>query len=469
MSLPCVTVQLPLYNERYVAERVIAAACALDYPRELLQVQVLDDSTDGTSRIAQRAVEAGRANGVNVELIHRDHRSGYKAGALSNGLRSARGELVAILDADFIPPRNFLRRVICHYHAFDDPQVGFVQTRWGHLNSEANAVTRAQVLMLDMHFVIDQFARSSAGLKMNFNGSGGIWRREAIESAGGWQSDTLTEDLDLSYRAQLKGWHGRYLDGEMCPGELPNSVLAFKRQQARWARGSAQCVRKLSGRILRSDLPLVQKIAALMHVSGYFSNAFALVLALVTPLLMLVLGSHGTHAAPQWLSVMSMIGITPILSMFVAQCAQDNAGGFWRSLPATIVLGIGVSLSNTVAVLVGLFGKTSGEFVRTPKSVALTPERSIAIRRSARDKRTANWQSYLLQPDWTLRAECVLGGYTWAACIVLAARGDWVAIVPILVYAIGFTAVVFGQLSPGIWLLSRGRQRKVASRLESLK
>jgi cellulose synthase/poly-beta-1,6-N-acetylglucosamine synthase-like glycosyltransferase len=468
-QLPSVTVQLPLYNERYVAERVIAAACALDYPRDLLQVQVLDDSTDDTSRIAQRAAQAGRESGVDVELVHRDNRSGYKAGALENGLRSARGELVAIFDADFIPPRNFLQRVICEHHAFDDPEIGFVQTRWAHLNEGANAVTRAQVLLLDMHFVIDQYARSSARLKMNFNGSGGVWRRAAIDAAGGWQSDTLTEDLDLSYRAQLKGWRGSYLDGELCPGELPSNVLAFKRQQARWARGSAQCLRKLSGRIIHSNLPLGQKIAAFMHVSGYVSNVFALLLALVTPLFMLLIGSRGTRNVPQWMSMLSVIGFMPVVAMFVAQAAQGNLRKFWSSLPAAIVLGVGVSLSNTVAVLKGLFDKTSGEFVRTPKSVSLPTERRAMMKRAAREKRGLGRQSYTLQTDWTLYAECVLAGYILVVCLDLAVRGDWLGVAPLLLYACGFISVVMGQIGPSIRLLWYGRQRKVGPRLESLK
>jgi cellulose synthase/poly-beta-1,6-N-acetylglucosamine synthase-like glycosyltransferase len=461
-GLPSVTVQLPLYNERYVAGRVIAAACALNYPRHLFQVQVLDDSTDDTRRIAERAVQAGLKKGVNVELVHRDNRNGYKAGALENGLRTARGELIAIFDADFIPPRDFLKRVIMDRGAFEDPQTGFVQTRWGHLNECANAVTRAQGLLLDMHFVIDQYARSSAGLKMNFNGSGGIWRRAAIDAAGGWQSDTLTEDLDLSYRAQLKGWRGRYLDGELCPGELPGSVLAFKRQQARWARGSAQCLRKLAGRIVRSNLPLLHKLAALMHISGYVSNVFALVLALVTPLFMLMIGSHGARHTPQWISFLSVVGVVPIVAMLIAQAAQGKLGRFWLSLPLAVVLGVGVSLSNTVAVLQGLFDKASGEFVRTPKSV-FPPGRH-----AVREKRTLNRPTYALQTDWTLCAECLLAGYNLIVCLELAARGDWLAIMPLLLYVCGFVVMVLGQLWPSLSMQSHSRQRKVGPRLESL-
>ncbi len=469
--LPHVTVQLPLYNERFVAERVIAAACALDYPRDRLQVQVLDDSTDDTRRIAQRAVANGRRNGVEIELIHREHRSGFKAGALANGLRLVRSELIALFDADFIPPRDFLQRVICQHQAFADPQVGFVQTRWGHLNAEANAITGAQVLLLDMHFVVDQFARSTAGLKMNFNGSGGIWRREAIEAAGGWQPDTLTEDLDLSYRAQVRGWRGLYLDDVVCPGELPNDVLAFKRQQARWARGSAQCLRKLTRVIVSSNLTVKGKMAALLHVSGYFTSVFALVLALVTPILMLLVGSRGMQRLPQWLGVISLAGMTPTLVMFVSQWAQGRMRAYWRRLPMAVLLGVGVTFSNTAAVLAGLFDKAPGEFVRTPKSVGQTAHTAAGPRRHApRERRTsAGRQSYLLQTDWTLHAELALALYTMTACLLLAMRGDWVAVLPVLIYACGYASVVLGQVAPNIWPLTHGQQREVASGLQSTK
>jgi cellulose synthase/poly-beta-1,6-N-acetylglucosamine synthase-like glycosyltransferase len=414
-------------------------------------------------------VQTWRENGVDIEVIHRDNRSGYKAGALKNGLQTARGEFVAIFDADFIPPRDFLQRVFVERRAFDDPHVGFVQTRWAHINDSANAITRAQVLLLDMHFVIEQYARSSSGLKMNFNGSGGVWRRKAIDEAGGWQSDTLTEDLDLSYRAQLVGWRGHYLDDVLCPGELPNSLLAFKRQQARWARGSAQCLRKLAGRIVRSDLPLEQKITALMHMSGYMSNVFALLLALVTPLFMLLLGSRGTHSLPQWLSILSAVGFIPIIAMFVAQAAQGHLRKFWKGLPMAVVLGVGVSLSNTVAVLTGLLGKSSGEFVRTPKSVSMPIERRVLKKRTARDKRNYYRQTYAMQTDWTLYAECLLVTYILVVCLDLAMNGDWLAISPLLLYICGFTTVIMGQVGANIRLLWYGRQRKVGPRLESLK
>ena len=464
--LPCVTVQLPLYNELYVVERVIAAVCALDYPRELLQVQVLDDSTDDTSRIAQQAVLAARERGVDIELIHRDNRAGYKAGALANGLLTARGELVAIFDADFIPSRNFLRRVICERRAFAAPDVGFVQTRWGYLNRETNSFTRAQVILLDMHFVVDQYVRSHTGLRMNFNGSGGIWRRACLDAAGGWQSDTLTEDLDLSYRAQLRGWRGMYLEDEICPGELPQSVLAFKQQQARWARGSAQCVRKLFPRIARSQMPVLHKLFAFMHLSGYFANIFVLLLVVITPLLMIY--ASGLRVVPQWLSVVSMAGLLPIMAMFVAQNVQGRTADFVHILPVAIMLGMGVSLSNSAAVLIGLFGKTSGEFVRTPKSAAHTAGKPAA-RGLPRDRHASGRFVYALQTDWTMRAELVLGLYAFGMCVWLALRGAWVSVIPVLFYASGFLMVVWGQVSPAmrLQLRARARQRRMQYRSNS--
>lgn len=473
-ALPRVTVHLPLYNERYVAERVIAAVCALDYPRELLQVQVLDDSTDDTSRIAARAARAARAHGTDVELIRRDNRAGYKAGAMANGLRTASGELIAIFDADFIPPRDFLRKLICERRVFDDPRVGFVQTRWGYFNREFSILTRAQAIMLDMHFVVDQYTRSRSGLGMNFNGSGGVWRRAAIDAAGDWQSDTLTEDLDLSYRAQLRGWRGRYVEDVVCPGELPQTVLAFKRQQARWARGSIQCARKLAGPVLRSSMPLSHKLLALLHMSGYLANVFVLLLAVITPLL--ILTASGLPSLPPWLSLVSVASLCPILAMFVAQFAQGRTIDFLCDLPAAVVLGVGVSLSNSIAVVAGLFGKSSGEFERTPKSVTThDPRRAATDLRSGAGRvevrRASARQPYLLHPDWTLLAELVLGVYTLGVCALLAWRGAWLSVVPVMLYASAFLGVVLGQIVPAAWLQyrPRARQRKEHSRLPSMK
>jgi cellulose synthase/poly-beta-1,6-N-acetylglucosamine synthase-like glycosyltransferase len=431
-ALPPLIVQLPLYNERYIARRVIDAAAALDYPRDRLHIQVLDDSTDDTIAIAGEAVRAARARGISIERIHRADRAGYKAGALANGLarRLARaGELVAIFDADFVPRPDFLRRVICVQSAFADPRTGYVQTRWDYLNRDESAITRGQALVLDVHFVIEQIARNRNGLPMAFNGSGGIWRRECIVDAGGWQADTLTEDLDLSYRAMLRGWRARYLPDETAPGELPRDVLSYKRQQARWARGTLQTVRKLAAPLLRSHLPVHKKLAGWMHLSGYFIHPLILLMTLTTPLLLLQ--SVLTPGwAPLYVNLVSALSIAPMISMAVASLARKRGlSGFLRDLPPALLLGVGVSFSNALSMARGLRTRESGEFVRTPKAAPASPQ-----------------ERYRLRPDWTMWIELALALYTICAIIVLAKSGNWVAVTPIALYAFGYGGVWLSQL-----------------------
>src|SRR6201981_2547450 len=256
---PRVTVQLPIYNERYVIERLIETVAQFDYPRELLDIQVLDDSTDQTQQVASDCVERHRALGAPITYIHRDNREGFKAGALQEGLKTATGEFVSIFDADFIPPADFLLKTI---HHFADPKVGVVQTRWSYLNRDFNFLTEVEAILLDGHFILEHGARSRAGYYFNFNGTAGILRKSMIEDAGGWQHDTLTEDSDLSYRAQLKGWKFVYLPSVECPSELPVETYSFQVQQSRWAKGLTQVAKKLLLRILRSDLPFRVKAEA---------------------------------------------------------------------------------------------------------------------------------------------------------------------------------------------------------------
>src|SRR5712691_11153572 len=262
---PRVTVQLPIYNELYVVERLVEAACNIRYPRELLEIQVLDDSSDGTAEIAAACVAKHRALGFNIHHIHRTNRHGFKAGALENGLKSATGESIAIFDADFIPSPTFLQDVVDY---FSDTQVGMVQARWGHINREYSLLTQVESVILDGHFVIEHGGRHLSGRFFNFNGTAGIWRRQTIESAGGWEHDTLTEDTDLSYRAQLAGWKFLYLPHIVCPAELPVEMNSFKTQQSRWAKGLVQTAIKLLPRILRSDLPLKIKTEAFFHLTA---------------------------------------------------------------------------------------------------------------------------------------------------------------------------------------------------------
>ncbi len=428
---PAVTVQLPIFNERYVTERIIDAVCKLDYPRDRVQIQVLDDSTDETAEIAARAVEAARARGHNICLIRRPHREGYKAGALADGLTEATGEFIAIFDADFVPRRDFLTRLLVDSDsAFADPKVGFVQTRWTYLNRDERAVTRAQAIMLDMHFVIEQPARNSVGLLMNFNGSGGIWRRTCIDDAGGWQSDTLSEDLDLSYRAELRGWRGVYLEDEVAPSEIPRDTLAFKLQQARWARGSARCVRKLLPLIWRAPISPVRKLLGTLHISGYFIQPMIVLLAITTPLLGLLnpVPESGPAIGPA-----SLIGLLPLLSMLFAHQSQGRSFfAFVRDLPAVITIGIGLSLSNSVALLAGLFSKHAGEFARTPKAGA----------RAAQPKR---WR-YALRADWTTLVELACGVALLMAAFLMAGTGAWVAAAGAGLYGVSYALTAASQM-----------------------
>src|SRR5712691_5770650 len=265
--LPVVTVQLPLYNEMYVADRLIDAVCRIEYPRELLEIQVLDDSTDETRSIAELAVRRFAAQGIDIKYFHRTARTGYKAGALEAGLKVARGEFIGIFDADFIPTPDFLTRLIPH---FRDPKIGMVQARWGHINEDYSLLTKIQAILLDGHFILEHGGRNRGGRFFNFNGTAGVWRRTAIEEAGGWQHDTLTEDLDLSYRAQLAGWEFVFVPGLIAPAEVPVEMNAFKSQQHRWAKGSIQTCRKLLPRILRSNLPWGVKAEAFFHLTANF-------------------------------------------------------------------------------------------------------------------------------------------------------------------------------------------------------
>jgi cellulose synthase/poly-beta-1,6-N-acetylglucosamine synthase-like glycosyltransferase len=427
--LPSVTIQLPIYNEREMAERVICAALTQDYPRDKLFVQVLDDSTDDTSTFVQRIVSKARERGASIQVIRRAHRNGYKAMALTAGLRKIGTDLVAIFDADFLPAPDFLRRVVIEHRAFDDVRVGFAQTRWGYLNRDKNAITQAQALTLDVHFVIEQQARNRNGLLMNFNGSAGIWRRECIDDAGGWRADTMTEDLDLSYRAQLRGWRGVYLPEVCSPSELPSDMLSYKRQQARWARGTLQTIRKLMPKIARSNFTLKQKIAAWFHLSGYFIHPLILTLTITTPVLLLTSLMGEGADIPFWVNVVSAMSLAPMLSMFLASLARGRSfGRFAQELPAALMLGVGTSLSTTLSMLRGLLSQEIGEWTPTPKSNVLQPSRRFAN-------------------DWTMWIEFGLATYAVCAMIWIWQLGHWLAVAPMMLYVWGFGGVWLSQIS----------------------
>jgi cellulose synthase/poly-beta-1,6-N-acetylglucosamine synthase-like glycosyltransferase len=363
---PTVTVQLPLYNERYVVERLIDAVCRIDYPKDRLEVQVLDDSTDETAATARACVDRYRARGFDIHHIHRTHRTGFKAGALREGLARARGTFVAIFDADFIPPPDILRRTL---PAFADERVGMVQTRWGYLNREYSLLTQAQAIMLDGHFVMEHGARARSGRFFNFNGTGGIWRRQCIDGAGGWQHDTLTEDLDLSYRAQLAGQRFIFLEKVVTPSELPVEMNAFKSQQHRWSKGSIQTARKLLPMVWRSGLPFRIKLEAAFHLT----NNIAYLLMLMLSVLMfpaIVIRVQAGWIRSFWIDLPFLLAATASILLFYLCAEREVEPARWRRrilyLPFLMSIGIGICVNNARAVMEALVGHWT-EFQRTPK------------------------------------------------------------------------------------------------------
>jgi cellulose synthase/poly-beta-1,6-N-acetylglucosamine synthase-like glycosyltransferase len=444
---PLVTVQLPVYNELYVVQRLIDAVVCLDYPRDRLQIQVLDDSTDETARLAQARVAHHRARGLDIVLIHRRDRRGFKAGALTHGLETARGELVALFDADFLPQPSFLKRTVPHLAA--DPRLAFVQTRWGYLNPDYSGLTRAQTIALDGHFVVEHMARNQNGLIMNFNGTAGVWRREAIEAAGGWHSDTLTEDVDLSFRAQLAGWQALYLPHVESPAELPPQMAAFKRQQARWATGAAQCLVKLGGALLRgrpfggsqetphrdavtggekgegsglsSPVSWPARLEGLLHLSVWIAHPMSLALLLLT--LPVLLG----HVPMTFnLTAFWMVALGPI---FAYALSQRYLYPDWKrrmlAMPLLALLGTGLALSNTLAIAKGLLGGDRA-FRRTPK---------FNIERRA-DRWTGN--RYVLPFQWVTVGELALAAYALATVVVALVMGNYLAVPFLLLYVGGY-------------------------------
>ncbi|MCA3012859.1 MAG: glycosyltransferase [Myxococcaceae bacterium] len=365
-SWPKVTVQLPIFNEMYVVQRLVDAVCQLRYPRDRFEVQVLDDSTDETCALARAVVEKWKAQGIDIVYVHRTNRQGFKAGALENGLRLAHGEFVAVFDADFVPGTDFLERTVPF---FVDEKVGMVQVRWGHLNREFSLLTQAQSILLDGHFIIEHTARNRSGCFFNFNGTAGVWRRSTIIEAGGWQHDTLTEDLDLSYRAQLKGWQFVFLPDIVAPAEVPVDMNAFKSQQHRWAKGSIQTARKLLPTILRSALPFHVKREAFFHLSNNFAYPLMVLLAVMMPMSMFVRFEHGMYQT-LFLDLPVFLAATASVSFFYIATVRELGLGWWdrlKYLPFLMSLGIGLSINQSRAVIEALLHRES-EFARTPKT-----------------------------------------------------------------------------------------------------
>src|SRR3954466_5103037 len=364
--LPRVTIQLPIFNEMYVADRLIDAVVEMDYPAELLEIQVLDDSTDETTEIAAMAVRRHKSRGCNIQYLHRVDRRGFKAGALEAGLKVASGEYIAIFDADFIPSADFLMRTLPHFAG--DPKVGMVQARWGHINQDYSLLTKIQSILLDAHFVLEHGGRNRAGCFFNFNGTAGIWRRAAIEDAGGWQHDTLTEDLDLSYRAQLRGWRFVFVPDLVAPAEVPVEMNAFKSQQHRWAKGSIQTCRKLLPRILKSNVPFGIKAEAFFHLTANFNYPLMCVLSVLMAPSMVIRYNMGWYE--MMLIDVPLFFAAPFSVCIFYMVCQREIHRDWRArikyLPFLMSIGIGLCINNTRAVFEALFNKQS-EFTRTPK------------------------------------------------------------------------------------------------------
>jgi cellulose synthase/poly-beta-1,6-N-acetylglucosamine synthase-like glycosyltransferase len=449
-ELPPVTVQLPLYNERYVVERLIEEVAKIDYPRHLLQIQVLDDSTDETHAFAERLVASYQAAGVPIEYLHRTHREGFKAGALQEGLKTATGELIAVFDADFIPPRDFLMRTV---HFFTDPQVGTVQTRWSYLNRDFNVLTEIQAILLDGHFVLEHGARYGRGLFFNFNGTAGILRRRMIEDAGGWQHDTLTEDCDLSYRAQLKGWKFVYLPAVDCPSELPVEMHGFQVQQSRWAKGLTQVAKKLLPAILRAKLPWRTKVEAIMHLTPNISYPMMMVVsALMLPVM--ICRFYMGWFQMVFLDLPLIVAAFWSISAFYVLAERELFPRTWKRtfflLPALMAVGVGLTVINTRAVFEALLGIRS-DFVRTPKYAV--------------DKRRPSLESvkYRRKSGWLPFIEIALGTYFLAMVAFAIDVYNFFSLPFLLLFVAGYYWAGFATLiQEHRYRLSAARARRPA-------
>src|SRR5665213_402281 len=422
--MPVVTIQLPLYNEMYVADRLIEAVCAIEYPAGLLEIQVLDDSTDDTCSIAELAVRRFAAQGHDIKYIHRTNRTGYKAGALEEGLKVARGEFVGIFDADFIPTSDFLVKLMPH---FADAGVGMVQARWGHINQDYSLLTKIQAILLDGHFVLEHGGRNRGGRFFNFNGTAGIWRRIAIDEAGGWQHDTITEDLDLSYRAQLRGWRFVFVPDVIAPAEVPVEMNAFKSQQHRWAKGSIQTCKKLLPQILRSKAPLGVKIEAFFHLTANFNYILMCILSVLIFPSMVIRYNMGWNEM-LLIDVPLFFAATFSFCNFYLVCQREIYPD-WRSrakyVPFLMSVGIGLSINNARAVVEAMFNSKS-EFTRTPK-YRIEANADEWIGKKYR-------QSVAVQP----LVELAFGLYfTWTAFYALA-NGIYGTLPFLLLFMVGF-------------------------------
>jgi len=424
-DLPTITIQLPLYNEMYVAKRLVTAVSEIDYPRDRLQIQVLDDSTDETVKIARAIVEKLAADGLDIQYIHRLDRSGFKAGALENGMKAAKGGLIAIFDADFVPKPDFLRKLVNY---FTDPLVGCAQMRWSHINGAYNLLTRIQTIMLDGHFVVEQTTRNRTGSFFNFNGTAGIWRREAIEMSGGWQHDTLTEDTDLSFRAQLMGWRFVYLLDEEAPAEIPVDINAFKAQQRRWAKGVLQVWFKLYKRIWRAPLPLRVKVEVFFRLTGNVSYPLMIVASFLQFPLLVIRYNQGFYQLMLLdvpLLFFSTISVVLFYGTAVWYLDKTPRSRLMR-LPLVMGLGIGLAFSNARAVFEALAGVKS-DFVRTPK-----------YRVEKADDETWKRKRYKRNHGWLPLLELTFAVYFVLAIAYAVRMHLWGPIIFLLLFCFGY-------------------------------
>ena len=432
--LRSVTVQLPIYNERLVARRAIDAVCALRWTEGPLEVQILDDSDDDTRDVVDAAARLWRGRGVDVRVLRRSTREGYKAGALAAGLETARGEAVAIFDADFVPPPDFLERTV----GFLGPDVAVVQARWGHLNDLESGLTRAQAMALDGYFLIEQTARARGGLALNFNGSGGLWSRAAIDAAGGWRGDTVTEDVDLSYRAQLAGWRIVFLPEVVAPAELPATILAFQRQQRRWAKGTIQCARRLAGPVWRSSWSLPKRVHALASLTNHLVQPLMVAMLLLAPLLVIFHPSF--HPLLALLTILSLN--LPGMHVMAQKALYPDWARRMRSYPLLSVLALGMTLNGSLAVWEGLT-REGGTFERTPKRGDAEPAEAGG--------------GYRMPLGGQVLGELFLAVWAWIGLGLSVAQGTWGSLLFLGSFAAGYSLVAGLSLAEG-WRGVRARR-----------
>lgn len=437
VTLPKVTIQLPVYNEKYVIERLIDAVCSLDYPLDLIEVQVLDDSTDETEAIAKERVAYYRQQGHDIKHIQRPERQHYKAGALAYGLKSAKGEFIAIFDADFLPAKDFLSKTIPN---FSSPEIGMVQTRWGHINREYSFFTKMQAFGLDAHFSVEQTGRNSCNSFINFNGTAGVWRKSCIIDAGGWSADTLTEDLDLSYRAQIKGWKFKYLESVESPAELPILMPAIKSQQYRWNKGAAETSRKNLGRVYKQKLPFITKVHATFHLLNSSVFLLLLIVGIFSLPLILIKFNHPQLDMAFTFANVFLIGFFSIALFFWVASKKAPftriRENFVKTFFSFMTISMGLSLHNSIAVLEGFLGRKT-PFIRTPKFNA-TNNTAGAIHNS--------YIKYHISASSI--AELFLGFYFVGAIILGFYLQDYGLMIFHAMLAIGFLIISYQSLRP---------------------